>query len=248
MNTSKMYLVSPDLLEGMRRKQRMEEIDRPERKVQEDLDAQMNTLLHKEDILDREKALLYNQLLHKFLQQQNSSWTGVEKTTLSQPPPKTKTTTNTTTTPIATPISSDVVPPSSEDSQQNWENQAIKSVPKIFRRKAESFLRYLKNKQVQWRDDGSVVIRDQVIPGSNIIDIVNTVMRSRSGKGIPTGTVPLIQYLKSINVPREIIGNEELLKYPPTALHTPPRTPAIEKGKRKAAIKGMANVKKWLQF
>ena len=243
MNTSKMYLVSPDLLEGMRRKQRLEEINQPERKVQEDLDAQMNALLNKEDIPDREKALLYNQLLHRFLQQQNSS--GVEKTTLPQPPLKT----TTTTTPGVMPSTSDVVAtPPSEDSQQNWENQAIKSVPKLFRRKAESFLRYLKNKQVQWRDDGSVVIRDQVIPGSNIIDIVNTVMRSRSGKSIPTGTVPLIQYLKSINVPHEIIGNEDLLKYTPTALHTPPRTPAIEKRKRKAAIKGMANVQKWLQF
>ena len=73
MSSKKMFLVPPDVMDGLRRKQRLEEIDQPERKVQGDLDAQMNTLLQRNDIPDREKLVLYNQLLQQLLQQKTST-------------------------------------------------------------------------------------------------------------------------------------------------------------------------------
>lgn len=74
MSSKKMFIVPPDVMAGLQRKQRLEEIDQPERKVRGDLDAQMNDLLHSEDIPDREKLALYNQLLQHLLQKKKNKW------------------------------------------------------------------------------------------------------------------------------------------------------------------------------
>ena len=135
------------------------------------------------------------------------------------------------------------------------------SVPSMFRTKATSFLRYLKNNQVHWTNDGSVMIQDRVIPGSNIIDIVNGAVRDRRNVGLPTGSVPLVRYLKGTNVPREIIGSKKLwhstsretgpptqpLLEPLVEPLTPPSTPLKPTKKRKKNSQ-TKRIKSWSQY
>ena len=249
MSSKKMFLVPPDVMDGLRRKQRLEEIDQPERKVQGDLDAQMNALLQRNDIPDREKLVLYNQLLQQLLQQKTSPSLKPGGSPLVTGPPQ---------PPVdGVPLRAD------EDRRQTRisEEQTVESVPSNYRTKATSFLRYLKNNQVHWTDDGSVVIRNQVIPGSNIIDIVNSAVRDRRKVDLPTGSVPLIQYLKGTNVPREIIGSKKLWHAasretsaqatPATPIRplTPPNTPLKQAKKRKKTTRAQTKkITAWSQY
>ena len=239
MSSKKMFIVPPDVMDGLRRKQRLEEIDQPERKVQGDLDAQMNDLIQRNDLPDREKLVLYNQLLQQLLQQKTSGSLSTV-TGQHQPPP---------------PIPMDGSTSDDRRQKRISEEDTVESVPSMFRPKATSFLRYLKNNQVRWTDDGSVMIRDQVIPGSNIIDIVNSAVRDRQKVDLPTGSVPLIQYLKGTNVPREIIGSKKLWHAtsreprasPSTEPLTPPTTPLKPTKKRKKTTH-TTKIKSWSQY
>ena len=48
----------------------------------------------------------------------------------------------------------------------------------------------------------------QPIPGSNIIDLVNDVLRQR--KGIePTGLQPFAEGLRAMNIPQDFVGNKK---------------------------------------
>ena len=250
MSSKKMFLVPPDVMDGLRRKQRLEEIDQPERKVQGDLDAQMNTLLQRNDIPDREKLVLYNQLLQQLLQQKTSTSLKSGSPLVTGPP-------------LPPPPADGLPSRADEDRRQTRisEEQTVESVPSNYRTKATSFLRYLKNNQVHWTDDGSVVIRDQVIPGSNIIDIVNSAVRDRRKVDLPTGSVPLIQYLKGTNVPREIIGSKKLwhaasretssqaTATPSIRPLTPPTTPLKPAKKKKKTTRAQTKkIKAWSQY
>ena len=163
-----------------------------------------------------------------------------------------------TVTPL--PQSHQPIPPvdtTSDDSRQKRisEEDTVASVPSMFRTKATSFLRYLKNNQVHWTDDGSVMIQDRVIPGSNIIDIVNGAVRDRRKVGLPTGSVPLVRYLKGTNVPREIIGSKKLWHAtsretqatPATQPLTPPSTPPKPTKKREKNTQAK-RIKSWSQY
>ena len=60
---------------------------------------------------------------------------------------------------------------------------------------------------LSWDEDGKVKMYGQPIPGSNIIDLVNDVLRQR--KGIePTGWQPFAKRLKAMNVPQDFVGKK----------------------------------------
>ena len=61
---------------------------------------------------------------------------------------------------------------------------------------------------LSWDEDGTVKMYGQPIPGSNIIDLVNDVLRQR--KGIePTGWQPFAEWPKAMNVPQDFVGNNK---------------------------------------
>ena len=89
------------------------------------------------------------------------------------------------------------------------------SVPVTYRRKAELLLQYLKNpsisSRITWNNKGVVSIDNRVLDGSNIIDLINDVVRSRKGvKAI--GRDHFSWFLRDIGMPLEFIGNMSLYK------------------------------------
>ena len=63
----------------------------------------------------------------------------------------------------------------------------IDSVPSTMKRKAQLLVSLLKtNPNVSWEDDGTVKLYGKSIQGSNIIDLVNDVIRHLKGSE-PTG-------------------------------------------------------------
>ena len=61
------------------------------------------------------------------------------------------------------------------------------------------------------------------IPGSNIIDLVNDVIRHRKGSE-PTGWQAFAEGLRDMNIPQDVIGNRERWDW----MHRAPETPEMD--------------------
>ena len=83
------------------------------------------------------------------------------------------------------------------------------SVPTTMKKKARLLMSMLQDHpNLSWDEDGKVKMYGQPIPGSNIIDLVNDVLRQR--KGIePTGWQPFAKRLKAMNVPQDFVGKKQ---------------------------------------
>lgn len=91
------------------------------------------------------------------------------------------------------------------------DDKIIATVPQRYRRKAEILIHHLHTAapRITWDQQGVISIDGLQIQSSNIIDLVNDAMRSR--KNIkPSGRLQFMRVLRSINTPREFIGNTEL--------------------------------------
>jgi hypothetical protein len=89
----------------------------------------------------------------------------------------------------------------------------MNTVPQKFRRQATNLYNVLKNSNnVTWNENGEVTIKGKEIKGSNIVDLVNDVVRTRKNTSAE-GWQTLAGALKDMNVPQEFIGNTKMLSY-----------------------------------
>ena len=108
--------------------------------------------------------------------------------------------------------------PKIEDDQV--QDEIIDSVPQCFRNKAALLVKKWKQGGVLgWNEKGNLIYKGELIPGTNIIDIVNDVVRNRAKNPKPKGWDLVAQGMKDTNVPLELVGKitEEF--------QTPPMTP-----------------------
>jgi hypothetical protein len=60
----------------------------------------------------------------------------------------------------------------------------LDSVPKRMRGKAELLLKKMKsNRDITWNEKGELKYKDKIVHGSNIVDLVNDVLRPITGEG-----------------------------------------------------------------
>lgn len=89
----------------------------------------------------------------------------------------------------------------------------IESVPKTYRYKAHTLLKYLLDapaSKIAWDKQGLVTINGAVVTGSNISDLINDTIRERKTvKAI--GRVQFARLLHDINIPPALIGNRSFL-------------------------------------
>lgn len=257
----KLFLVPSDIMHSLQRKQRLEDVEEPEKKVKYEIDEKMNNLLDTKNISDHDKSIIYNQLLQTFLKQhQDSNLQKSHTTDNSHHKNLQELITQQNIPDIGLPKETGA--PKESTHQQNLPKSVqpnmeitniLRSTPKMYRRSTENLLEYLQNNHVSWRDDGSIKIRDRVFPGSNIIDIANHLARHRINRENPKGTSELVEYLKGLNAPNEIIGNKEVwLEQQRTPITPPPstfkQTPRKRKSKRTAALQAADTVKGWLTY
>ena len=147
-----------------------------------------------EDLSEAEKSQLYGQTLHKF---KTAHQKALKETSLFSP---------------------------SDPSSSKMNQLVIYSVPSAMKRKAQLFVSLLKNNpNVSWEDDGTVKLYGKSIPGSNIIDLVNDVIRHRKGSE-PTGWQAFAEGLRDMNIPQDVIGNRERWDW----MHRAPETPETD--------------------
>jgi hypothetical protein len=94
------------------------------------------------------------------------------------------------------------------------ETELIESQPKNFRNMTKVLLRYIKdNPDISWKPTGELVYKDNVIPQSNIYDLVGDLTRHRKTHSSPPGWKEITDALNEQNVPKAAIGNNRRWEY-----------------------------------
>lgn len=207
-HTKKMILIEPEVIERLKSVGNLHE-DSLSR-----LDKEMQNIL-KSKMDDREKWSLYMQILQRYLH-----FTEKERKPLRLPvtvEDEQKYDMN-----LFKKESKDNGPAVSENSGDNKHVPSLSadalytptyinnSIPKTYRKKGEILLdALLKNKdKINWKNDGLILIDNEAIVDSNIVDLVNYTLRPLK-RPKPNGWEKFIEILKNIGVPSNCIGNPE---------------------------------------
>lgn len=103
--------------------------------------------------------------------------------------------------------------PSLASSSSSANPISLSSIPKMYQRKAEGLLDYLRSsKDVSWDDRGQLRIGDRLIDRSHVLDLIHDAVRLRKMAKRPEGWRELSTYLAHSNVPTELVGNPYWLK------------------------------------
>lgn len=106
------------------------------------------------------------------------------------------------------------------------EDEILSMVPKKYMKKADNFIRLLDNSgEIAWDTKGLVSIKGEIIPHSNIVDLLNDALRARKTTTNPRGWEQFALAIQEINVPLELIGNPKHRNITRTIRRT---TPALQ--------------------
>ena len=106
-------------------------------------------------------------------------------------------------------------PFSNEVSQRDYERKDFKkvlenSLPPTLKNKGNALYDTLKD-QLNWNELGQIVVNDQPLQGSNIVDLVSDLARDWKKKPIPGWDV-IKRELQGVNFPRSLIHNKQRLQ------------------------------------
>lgn len=91
--------------------------------------------------------------------------------------------------------------------------EVLSSVPKSMKNKADLLWRKMKNSsEIDWNEKGELKYKGQTMKGTNVVDLVNDVLRKRKHFE-PRGWQVFTEALKDANVPQELIGHEDRRQY-----------------------------------
>lgn len=83
------------------------------------------------------------------------------------------------------------------------DNELLELIPLTYKKNAQYVLQRLR-KILVWDNNGVIIYNQSLIPGSNIIDILNFIVRQRKNVIPPTGWHQLHSAVLSLNLPREV--------------------------------------------
>lgn len=206
-NAKKMVLVEPELIERLKSRSIA-----PEDSLSR-LDKEMQNIL-KTKIDDREKWSLYMQILQRYLH-----FTERERKTIKLPitMEDNHKAYNDEHFKKESEDNDSLVNQLSEDDKHVRELSIDflytpayinKLIPKTYRKKGEILLNVLLNNKdkISWKNNGILVVDNEVVDDSNILDLVNYTLRPLK-RIPPNGWDKFIETLKNIEVPSICIGN-----------------------------------------
>ncbi|CAF4934081.1 unnamed protein product [Pieris macdunnoughi] len=211
MNTKKMLLVEQDFIDKL--KHQNENKATPQSR----LDLEMEKIISSK-LDDREKWALYLQILQRYLhysmeERQPQEITITEKV-INDNTNENRIINNITTSENEKMLNVKQLPTGEDIAYGLQPKEILKLIPKTYMRRGELLMDTIVNKtdQLQWNKNGTVFISGQEIPGSNIIDLVNDILRP-SKRSDPIGWEIFAKFLNDINTPLTYIGNLKRIKY-----------------------------------
>ena len=178
------------------------------------LDAEMSDILNSSTCKDeREKWSLYRQVLQRYLHFKEAETREKEE--------KSKKNIQTGAKEFSQERSNEVEE-DDEEQEKTEDAYIIDSIPPKYKQKAKNLLRGLRaGGLIVWNNLGSVTIDGAVVPGANMVDLINDAVRDRK-RSIPVGHLQFATVLRNTAIPREFIGNKRVWR---TATNIPPPQP-----------------------
>lgn len=220
-NYKKMILIEPDFMNKLKK------VDNNETPLSR-LDKEMQKILN-EKMGDREKWILYLQTLQRYLHFvgedrqtyhlpiiNDGKQTKMENDELNQ---------DNITTNILDKKSVTKSPMQEEDVHSKYSEvlhktiyspeHLLKLVPRTYIKKGQLLLNtILENKDIiNWNNDGTVIIKNEAIPGSNIVDLFSDVLRPLKKQNDPIGWEKFANILKDLRIPLSYIGNPKRYEF-----------------------------------
>lgn len=224
-NTKKMILVEPDFIEKLKHD------DNAPLNSLSRLDADMQKIL-KNKMGDREKWALYSQALQRFLHFTETDRKPfklpiivddikpvhedydkyIDKSMIKRDEPDYNVTLS---NPNPYEYDATSTPSTRTYPEQFTPSHILKLIPKTYQKKGHYLLdSILKNKpKIWWKEGGEIVVNNQVIPESNITDLISDTVRPLKRKIKPTGWKEFASVLNDIGVPTSYIGNQSNIEY-----------------------------------
>ena len=188
MEFKKLALVDPRHLQ--KQYQSFDDRD-PVRRSLTVLDTEMNRVLNS-NVDDDEKVLLYNQVLSRYrdvyAKSQEPATLEIRDSRLT--------------------AAAGATAPS-----LRMREEILHYIPKTFKTKAVDLLdRIDRSHDITWNDKGELVVKNQVVSGSHIVDLVGDIIWSRQ-QDPPTGWREFADALIDLHLPSELVGNSKRLEY-----------------------------------
>jgi hypothetical protein len=181
----KMLLVDPRMMERLQQQQQTAPIRNIALNSMNQMNQNMEAALADPNMSDTDKVHVYNQTLARHNVIEDKLHHQQEEQQQQQ------------TQPVYDPIEEDI----------------IYSVPKSMRNKAARLVRRIKAGQlIRWNERGELIYKGQVYPGTNVSDLINDVLRNRKTFQ-PQGWNVFAEGLHDMNVPMDLVGNQERWKY-----------------------------------
>lgn len=213
-HAKKMLLIEPSVLEKLNHQNND---DNPTSR----LDGEMETIL-KSNMDDRKKCILYLQILQRYLHFNEENRRPIELPIIAKNDKNMETNINDgidSKDSVSTSLSTlkeekcELKPTLQIDPLYST-NHILSHIPKTYIKRGESLLHLIslsKNK-IRWNDNGTLVIDNKCISGSNIIDLINDLLRPLK-KENPIGWEHLAKALNDIKIPLTYLGNPKRVEY-----------------------------------
>ena len=220
-----MSLIPHEMVEKLMYQQRHKEDTRPQVHYATNLDKEMQEILTRDNLTEYDKAMLYMQLLNKYLgtihsrdipkiQDQNTP-------AMQQHPAPPQQQHQPEPADIDPPAQPLVVPPSSPVSLK----KIVEKVPKYSRARARQLASKLKeDPNFHWDSKGEITINGKVLEGSNIKQIISNASTNPRQPFTPVGLDTVLAYIReNRQIPSDIITNKNWQNK--LFVKDPPRTP-----------------------
>ena len=204
-----MILIDPRTVDAFQRQQQQPLPEATTENLKE-LDRDMKNILEKNDLSFTDKANHYQQTLHQYLhraREYKNKPIGSVTIKRSESP-----------THPDQPVGDGQPPTNIEEEEEEEEavggEDIAEYVPKAYKSKAQRLLRRLKtHPNFSWNQRGEITWDGQVVPKTNLVDLVNDVLRKRKLFSPATGWETFAAALRDVNVPRELVGNPDRWRY-----------------------------------
>jgi hypothetical protein len=160
-------------------------------KVMDTLDKKMQTILDREDLSADERLKLYGQSFTRYL----NVYDDYKPRPVAVAPEPVK--------------------------QDLFDDEILESVPKTMKAKAQLLLKKMKSRpDISWNEKGELKYKGETVQGSNVVDLVNDVLRQRKYFN-PQGWETFGEALREANVPQDLIGHEDRWRFITQTKRTP---------------------------
>jgi hypothetical protein len=168
-------------------------------KVMDTLDKKMQTILEREDLSADERLKLYDQCFTRYLNVHDDYRSRPVVSRMSISPPA-------------------VIETETKDA---IEEEILESVPKTMKTKDELLAQKMKaDPNIAWSEKGELKFKGETVRGSNVVDLVNDVLRKRKYFN-PQGWETFGEALREATVPQDLIGHEDRWRYVTHTKRTP---------------------------